>query len=71
MGEKKRRKVFTIRGVKHWPKLPSEEADVPSMETLKGRLDSALSSLTYWKMSLLIAGDELDGPSHTQPQCPL
>lgn len=56
MGEEKRRKVFTIRAVKHWPGLPREEVDVPSLETSEGRLDSALSSLTSLKMSLLIAG---------------
>lgn len=56
MGEEKRRKVFTFRAVKHWPGLPSEEVGVPSLETFKGRLDSALSSLTYLKMSLLVAG---------------
>lgn len=31
MGQKRRRKVFTISAVKHWPRLPSEEVDVPSL----------------------------------------
>lgn len=31
MGQKRRRKVFTISAVKHWPRLPSEGVDVPSL----------------------------------------
>lgn len=30
VGEK-RRKVFTMRAVKHWPRVPGEEVDVPSL----------------------------------------
>jgi len=46
-----RKKFFTMRVVKHWNRLPREVVDAPSLETLKVRLDGALS-----KMSLLIAG---------------
>jgi len=42
--------------VKHWHRLPREAADAPSQETLKVRLDRALSNLIQLKMSLLMAG---------------
>ncbi|KFW02243.1 hypothetical protein N326_06955, partial [Eurypyga helias] len=40
-----RKKFFTMRVVKHWKKLPREVADASSLETLKVRLDGALSNL--------------------------
>ncbi|KFQ57349.1 hypothetical protein N334_02051, partial [Pelecanus crispus] len=40
-----RKKFFTLRVVKHWNRLPREVVLVPSLETLKVRLDGALSSL--------------------------
>jgi len=40
-----RKKVFTMRVVKHWHRLPREVAEAPSLETFKARLDGALSSL--------------------------
>ncbi|KFQ73053.1 hypothetical protein N337_07120, partial [Phoenicopterus ruber ruber] len=40
-----RRKFFMMRVVKHWPRLPREVVDVPSLETFKARLDGALSNL--------------------------
>jgi len=51
-----RKKFFTMRVVKHWPRLPREIVDAPSLEMLKARLDGALSNLVWWKMSLLMAG---------------
>jgi len=42
--------------VKHWPRLPREVGDVPSLEIFKARLDGALSNLICLKMSLTIAG---------------
>ena len=36
--------------------LPREVVDTPSLETLKGRLDGALSNLIWLKMSLITAG---------------
>jgi len=38
-----RKKFFTMRVVKHWNRLPSEVAAVPSLEVFKARLDGALS----------------------------
>lgn len=40
--------------VKHWKKLPREVVDASSLDTVKVRLDRALSRLIQWKM--LIAG---------------
>ncbi|KFW04746.1 hypothetical protein N327_05248, partial [Fulmarus glacialis] len=40
-----RKKFFTKRVVKHWNRLPREVVDAPSLETLKVRLDGALSNL--------------------------
>jgi len=51
-----RKKFFTMRVVKHWHGLPREAVDAPSLEGFKARLDGALSSLVWWKMSLLMSG---------------
>ncbi|KFZ54897.1 hypothetical protein N338_02189, partial [Podiceps cristatus] len=40
-----RKKIFTMRVVKHWNGLPREVVDAPSLETLKPRLDGAVSNL--------------------------
>jgi len=40
-----RKKFFTTREVKHWNRLLREVLDVPSLETLKTRLDMSLSNL--------------------------
>jgi len=40
-----RKKLFTMRAVKHWNWLPREAADVASLEVFKARLDGALSNL--------------------------
>ena len=40
-----RKKFFTVRVVKPWPRLPREAVEVPSLETFKTRLDRALSDL--------------------------
>ncbi|KFV20379.1 hypothetical protein N340_05074, partial [Tauraco erythrolophus] len=35
----RRKKVFTLRVVRHWNRLPREAVDVPSLEVLNARLD--------------------------------
>jgi len=45
-----------MRVVRHWRRFPREVVDAPSLETLKARLDEALSSLIQLEMSLLTAG---------------
>jgi len=48
-----------IRVMRHWSRLLREVVDAPSLETLKVRLDGALSNLIYLWVSLFTAG-ELD-----------
>ncbi|KFV18952.1 hypothetical protein N340_14209, partial [Tauraco erythrolophus] len=40
-----RKKIFTLRVVRHWNRLRIEVVDAPSLEVLKARLDEALSNL--------------------------
>jgi len=40
-----RKKFFTMKVVKHWHRLPREVVEASNLETLKGRLDGALSNL--------------------------
>ena len=40
-----RKKLFTMRVVRHWNRLPREVVDAPSLEVFKVRLDGALSNL--------------------------
>jgi len=40
-----RKKLFTMRVVKHWNRLPREAVEAPSLETFKASLDRALSHL--------------------------
>lgn len=42
--------------VKYQHMLPREVVDAPSLETVKARLDKAVSNLSQLNMSLLIAG---------------
>jgi len=50
------KKFFTMRVVKPWPRLPREVVNAPSLETFQARLDGALSTLAWLKLSLLTAG---------------
>ena len=40
-----RKKLFTVRVVMHWNRLPSEVVDAPSLEAFKARLDEAVNNL--------------------------
>jgi len=46
-----------MRVVRHWPRLPRAAVTAPSLSGLKARLDGALSTLSWWKMSLHMAGE--------------
>jgi len=51
-----RKKFFTLRVVRPWPRLPKEAVAAPSLEGFKATLDRALSNLVWWKVSLPMAG---------------
>ncbi|GAB0205611.1 hypothetical protein GRJ2_003026700 [Grus japonensis] len=40
-----RKKIFSMRAVRHWNRLPKEVVDAPSLEVFKARLDEALGNL--------------------------
>ena len=40
-----RKKLCTVRVVRHWNRLPREAVDATSLEAFKARLDGALSNL--------------------------
>jgi len=60
-----------MRVVRPWPRLPREAVAAPSLAVFKATLDGALSTLGWWKMSLLMAGglepDDLEGPFQPKP----
>jgi len=57
-----RKKLFTMRVVRHWHRLPREAVAASSLAVFKARLDGALGNLVWWKVSLLMAGGwRLDG----------
>jgi len=61
-GNPARKKFFTQRVVRQWPRLPSGAVGAPSLEVFKARLDGALGSLTWWVADLPMAvGLELGG----------
>jgi len=51
-----RQKFFPMRVVRPWHRLPREAVAAPSLAGLKARLDTALSTLGWWKGSLPMAG---------------
>jgi len=56
-----RKKLFTPRVVRPWPRLHREAVVAPSVAVFKARLDGALSNLGCWKESLPVTGElELD-----------
>jgi len=40
-----RKKLFPMRVVRHWNRLPREAVGAPSLKVFKARLDGALSNL--------------------------
>jgi len=51
-----RKKIFIMRVLKHWNRLPSKVVDATSLETFKARLNGALSRLVQLKLSVFTAG---------------
>ena len=56
-----RKKLFTVRVVRHWNRLPREAVDAASLEGFKARLDGALSKLSSGRCLPVAEGLELDG----------
>ena len=50
------KKLFPVRVVRPWRRLPREAVAAPSLAVFKARLDGALSNLVWWKVSLPRAG---------------
>ncbi|KAK4822310.1 hypothetical protein QYF61_013009 [Mycteria americana] len=57
-----RKTFFTLRAVRHWPRLPREAVDAPSLETLTVRLDGALSSPIECQLGLTGAREAVSSP---------
>ena len=51
-----RKKFFTLRVLRPWPRLPRGAVAAPSLAVFKARLDGALSTLGWWKGSLPMTG---------------
>jgi len=51
-----RKKLFSMRVVRPWHRLPREAVAAPSLAVFKARLNGALSNLVWWKVSLPMAG---------------
>lgn len=51
-----REKLFTVRVVRCWKRLPRLVLDAPSLEMFKARLDGTLGSLSWWVATLPVAG---------------
>ena len=57
-----KKKFFTMRVVRPWPRLPRKAVAAPSLAGFKARLDGAWSTLGWWVGSLPMAGGlERDG----------
>jgi len=52
-----RKKFFTQRAVRHCHRLPRETVDSPFLVVFKARLDGALGSWIWWKVSMPTAKD--------------
>jgi len=49
-----KKKIFTLRAVKHWRRLPRKAVDAPSLWSFRVRLDGVLDSLSWWGAALRI-----------------
>jgi len=60
-----RMKLFTVRVVRHWHRLPREAVAAPSLVVFKARLNGALNILVWWKVGFEL--DDLSGPFQPKP----
>ena len=51
-----RKKLFTVRVVRHWHRLPRAAVGAPSLAVFKARLDGAGGNLGWWEGPLPMAG---------------
>ena len=62
-----RKKLLTVKVVRHWNRLPSEVVDIPSLEAFKARLDGTRSSgRTAYSRGLEL--NDLKGPFQPKPK---
>lgn len=50
------RKLFAMRVVRHWHRMPTEARDATPLEVYSSRLDGAVNNLVYWEVFLTMAG---------------
>jgi len=60
-----RKNFFTLRVTEHWPRLPREVVESPSLEIFQTRLDAVLCSLLW--VTLLQQGVGLGDPQRALP----
>ncbi|PKU32938.1 hypothetical protein llap_16759 [Limosa lapponica baueri] len=51
-----KKKLFPVRVVRHWNRLPREAVAAPSLKVFEARLDGAFSNLVWWEVSLPMTG---------------
>ena len=60
-----RKNFFTLRVMEHWPRLPREAVESPSLEIFQPHLDAVLCSLLW--VTLLGQGVGLGDPQRSPP----
>ena len=48
-------RIGTVRVLRRWHRLPTEDVVAPSLAVLQARLEAPLGNLTSWKLSLPMA----------------
>lgn len=63
------KKIFTVRLVRHWNRMPGEVSDAPFLKVFKTKMEMVLSNLVWQRVSLPMAeGSELDNLRSLPPE---